>query len=104
MRMSKWIGNAVRLLAGCFLMLGTAIAISIVFAYAFAVILLRRARRIKPSQPALTAGALFTGFRRSPGHIRGRHRQRSRRPPRPIHRGHPVVIAFSFQQLSAIAR
>jgi hypothetical protein len=53
--MSKWIGNAVLLLAGFFLTLGGAIAFAIIFAYALAVVILRRLTR--HPRPALTAGA-----------------------------------------------
>jgi hypothetical protein len=54
---SKWIGNAVILLAGAFLVLGAAIAFAIIFAYAFAVVIFRRLRGTMPRRPALTAGA-----------------------------------------------
>jgi hypothetical protein len=53
--MARLIGNFVILTAGAFLMLGAAIAISIVFAYAFAVVLLRRL--FTRPRPALSAGA-----------------------------------------------
>jgi drug/metabolite transporter (DMT)-like permease len=52
--MSKWIGNAVILLAGFFMMLGAAIGIAILFVYAFAVVVLRRLKH-RP-RPALIAG------------------------------------------------
>jgi hypothetical protein len=53
MRMVKWIGSIVMLMAGAILMFGAAIAVAIVFLYAIAVVMVRR---IKP-RPALTAGA-----------------------------------------------
>ena len=50
---SKLIANAVILIAGAVLALGAAIAVAILFAYASAVVLLRRLFRRPP--PALTA-------------------------------------------------
>ena len=53
--MSKIFGNAVMLVAGFFPMLGGAISIAIIFAYATSVVLLRK---LKPSRrTALTAGS-----------------------------------------------
>jgi hypothetical protein len=49
--MSKMIGNAVMLVAGFFLMLGGAISIAIIFAYATSVVLLREAQAITPPGP-----------------------------------------------------
>jgi hypothetical protein len=53
--MSKMIGNAVMLVAGFFLILGGAISIAIIFAYATAVVLFRKLK--SPHLPALPAGS-----------------------------------------------
>ena len=53
--MSKMIGNAVMLVAGFFLILGGAISIAIIFAYATAVVLSRKLK--SPHLPALTASS-----------------------------------------------